>query len=226
MTHLQPQISSVPCTCCRARSVRHVADRYPPLSKTTCRSQSVLLSGSLLNPSHPDLRCSHIMLVMVQAWSRAVQVASPSPISIETPTYCSIVRTESAITRTNPRPGVTVSNLSILTGYTTASVSGSGSGLSFHLETYVCSQFPWRNFSPSVCSANAPPNQGEAYGSPLHRCSYLVPPGCSLLWLVLESGQPVCLPQCPDSTDSVNFPSVHPLSWATGNPISLVVIHT
>ncbi len=107
MTQVQPQISSAPCTCCNARSVRHVADRYPPLSKTTCRSQSFFTfrinsSGA---PSHPDLRCSQIMLVMVQAWSRAVQVARPSPISIETPPYCSIVRTESAITRTNLDPG-------------------------------------------------------------------------------------------------------------------------
>ena len=155
MTHVQPQISSAPCTCCNARSVRHVADRYPPFSKTTCRSQSIFTfrinsSGA---PSHPDLRCSHIMLVMVQAWSRAVQVARPSPISIETPPYCSIERTESVITRTNPRPGVTVSNLSILPGYITTSVSGSGSGLSFHLETDVCSQFPWRDFLLSLCSA-------------------------------------------------------------------------
>jgi hypothetical protein len=89
VTHVQPQISSTPCTCCNTRSVRHVADRYPPLSKTTCRSQSfftfrINFSGV---PSHPDLRCSHIMLVMVQAWSRAVQVARPSPISIETPPH-------------------------------------------------------------------------------------------------------------------------------------------
>jgi hypothetical protein len=91
VTHVQPQISSAPCTFCRARSVCHVADRYPPLSKTTCRSQSIFTfrinsSGA---PSHPDLKCSHIVLVMVQAWSRAVQVARSSPISIKTPPYCS-----------------------------------------------------------------------------------------------------------------------------------------
>jgi hypothetical protein len=45
----------------------------------------------------------------------------------------------------------------------------------------------------------APPNQEEAYGSPLHRSSYLVTPGCSLLSLALESGLPVCPPQCPTS---------------------------
>jgi hypothetical protein len=55
--------------------------------------------------------------------------------------------------RTNPRPGVTVSSLSILPGYISTSVSGSGSGLSFHLETDVCSQFPWRDFLFSLCSA-------------------------------------------------------------------------
>ena len=129
MTHVQPQISSTPYIFCRARRVRHVADRYPLLSKVICRSQSIFnfRVNSSGVPIHPVLRCSHIMLVMVQARSRAVQVARPSPISIETPPYCSIVRTEPAITHTNPRPGVTVSNLSILPGYTTTSVSGSGS---------------------------------------------------------------------------------------------------
>jgi hypothetical protein len=142
------------CTCCNTRSVCHVADRYPPPSKTTCRSQSIFTFriNSSCDPSHPDLRCSHIMVVMNQAWSRTVQVERPSPISIETPPYYSIVHTESAITRTNPRPGVTVSNLSILPGYITTSVSGSGSGLSFHLETDVCSQFPWCDFLLSLCS--------------------------------------------------------------------------
>ncbi len=131
MTHVQPQISSAPCTCCRARSVYHVADRYPPLSKSTCRTQSIFTFriNSSGTPIHPDLRCFYIILIMVQTWSRAVQVARPSPISIETPPYCSFVHTESDITHTNPRPGVTVSNLSILTGYITTSVSGSGSGL-------------------------------------------------------------------------------------------------
>ncbi len=89
VTHVQPQISSAPCTFCRTRSVCHVADRYPPLSvaKTTCRSQSMLTFriNSSDATSHPDLRFSHIMLVMVQACSRAVQVARPSPVSIETP---------------------------------------------------------------------------------------------------------------------------------------------
>ncbi len=53
--------------------------RYPPLSKTTWRSQSIFTFriNSSCAPSHPDLRCSHIMLVMVQAWSRTVQVARP-----------------------------------------------------------------------------------------------------------------------------------------------------
>ncbi len=134
--------------------MRHVADRYPSLSKTTCQSQSIFTFriNSSGVPSHPDLRCSHIMLVMVQAWSIAVQVARPSPISIETPPYYSIVRTESAITHTNPRPRVTISNLSILTGCITTSVSGSGSGLSFYLETDVCSKFRWRDFLLSLCS--------------------------------------------------------------------------
>jgi hypothetical protein len=94
------------------------ADRYPLFSKTTCRSQSsftfrINSSGS---PIHRDLRCSHVVLVMVQAWFIAVQVARPSPISIETPPYCSTVRIESDIRRTNPRPRVTVSNLSTLPG--------------------------------------------------------------------------------------------------------------
>ena len=146
MTHVHPQISSAPCTFCRARRVCHVADRYPLLSKTTSRSQTIFIfrTNSSDAPLHPAVRCSHIMLVMVQALSRAMQVVRPSPISIETPPYCSTVRTESDITRTNPRSGVTVSNLSTLPGYTTISVYGSGSGLSFHLETDVCSQFPWR----------------------------------------------------------------------------------
>ena len=41
---------------------------------------------------HTDLRCSHIVLAMVYAWSNTVQVARPSSISIETPQYCSTVR--------------------------------------------------------------------------------------------------------------------------------------
>jgi hypothetical protein len=42
VTHVQTQISSTPCTLCRARRVRHVVERYPPFSRTTCRSQSSL----------------------------------------------------------------------------------------------------------------------------------------------------------------------------------------
>ena len=69
VTHVQLQISFAPCTFCRARIVRHVADRYPLFSKTTCRSQSIFTCriNSSGAPNHPDLRCSHIMLVMVHA---------------------------------------------------------------------------------------------------------------------------------------------------------------
>ena len=69
VTHVQSQISFAPCTFCRARRVRHVADRYPLFSKTTCRSQSTFTCriNSSGAPSHPDLRCSHIMLVIVHA---------------------------------------------------------------------------------------------------------------------------------------------------------------
>ncbi len=67
VTHVQPQISFVPCTFCRAWRVRHVADRYPLFSKTTYRSQSIFTCriNSSGAPSHPDLRWSHIMPVMV-----------------------------------------------------------------------------------------------------------------------------------------------------------------
>jgi hypothetical protein len=85
-----------------------------------------LLSGStprVLPATQPPRFEMFPHLVMVQAWSIAVQVARPSPISIETPPYCSIVRTESAITHTNPRPGVTVSYLSILSGCITTSAN-------------------------------------------------------------------------------------------------------
>ena len=69
VTHVQPQISFAPCTFCRARRVRHVADRYPLFSKATCRSQSIFTCriNSSGTPNHPDLRCSHIMLVIVHA---------------------------------------------------------------------------------------------------------------------------------------------------------------
>ena len=115
---VQPQISSAPCTFCMARIVRHIADRYPLFSKTTCRSQSsfTFRINSPGAPIHPDSRCSHVVLVIVQAWFRGVQVVRASPISIETPPYCSTVRIESDIRRTNPRPRVTVSNLSTLPG--------------------------------------------------------------------------------------------------------------
>ena len=154
VTHVQPQISSAPCILWRARRVRHVADRYPLLSKTICRSQSnfILRISSSGAPLHPALRYSHVMLVMVHARSRSAQVARPSPISMETPPYCSTVCTDSDITRTNPRAGITVLNWSTLPGDTSTSVSGSGSGLSFHLETDVCSQSLWRNFLTSVRS--------------------------------------------------------------------------
>ena len=69
VTHVHPQMSFVPCTFCRDRRVRHVADRYPLFSKTTCRSKSIFTCriNSSGAPNHPDLRCSHIMVVMVQA---------------------------------------------------------------------------------------------------------------------------------------------------------------
>jgi hypothetical protein len=66
----------------------------------------------------------------------------------------------------------------------------------------------------------ASPNQGEAYGSPLHQSSYLVLPGCSPLSLVLERG----LPGLSSTMSRQLWTSS--LSWVTGNPISLVVIHT
>ena len=106
----------------------HVADRYPLFSKTTFRWQSsfTFRINSPGAPIHPDSRCSHVVLVIVQAWFRGVQVVRASPISIETPPQCSTVRIESDVTRTNPRPRVTVSNFSTLPGHTTTSVSGSG----------------------------------------------------------------------------------------------------
>ncbi len=50
---------------------------------------------------------------------------------------------------TNPRSSMILSKLSILSECTTTSVQ---SGLSFHVDTDVCSQFSWRDFLPTLCS--------------------------------------------------------------------------
>ncbi len=49
------------------------------------------------------------------------------------------------------------------------------------------------------------PTQGEPHGSPLHRCSYLVPSGCSLLSLALETGYRSVFHNVPPT---LNFPTL------------------
>jgi hypothetical protein len=97
VTHVQSPIFSDPCTFCRARRVRHVIERYPPFSRVICRSQSNLTFGIRSSRvSFPiNLRCSHVILGMVHTWTNTVQVAGLSSISIENPSYCSTVHTES-----------------------------------------------------------------------------------------------------------------------------------
>ena len=75
--------------CSRTRLKRwretHVT-HHTRITLLACRDLRYLYSKRL------DLRCSHVVLAMVHAWSNTVQVARPSSISIETPQYCSTVR--------------------------------------------------------------------------------------------------------------------------------------